>query len=555
MVLGKLHLIFILVFCVASSYGLAQNYTHADTVRGAINNNRNWWDATYYNLRVHVDIKNKQLEGTNEITFNLTDAFSNQGEKLSMQIDLQEPMVLDSAIILNNNLSFKRDANALLIDVPLQLLTGTNTIRLVYHGKPREAVNPPWDGGLIWKKDEKNRPFVSVACQGLGASVWYPCKDHQSDEPQDGASLTVICNQELQVIGNGNQKSILPSKQYLNCHETTWQVVNPINSYNLVFYIGNYVNFSEVYKGVKKDFICNYYVLDYELAKAQKQFKQTKSMLDAFEHWFGAFPWYSDGYKLVQSPHLGMEHQSAVAYGNKFANGYLGRDLSGTGVGELWDFILVHESGHEWWGNNVTSKDIADMWVHEGFTCYSETLFTDYNFGTESGNTYVQGLRKNIKNQYPMIGDYDVNKEPKGDIYYKGANLLHTIRTIINNDSTFRNLLKFIQVKYGKGTVTSKQIEADFCSYTGLNLVPIFNQYLRGINIPELHYKVKRGKAIVWFEHCNADFAMPIRFNIGNNTYKEILVNTQKSGFSVDCTKKVFKNNLNKNYYVTWEAN
>jgi aminopeptidase N len=331
-------------------------------------------------------------------------------------------------------LQFSCEGNTCLVQTGNELNGKMYRLDIVYHGVPRPAVNPPWDGGWIWKKDAKGRAWMTVACQGLGASVWFPCKDHQSDEPDEGASLTMVVPDTLVAVANGrltNQSSGKGLASY------TWQVENPINNYTIIPYIGKYVNFTDTLMGEKGKLDLSYWVLDYDLEKAKKQFTQVKPMLRAFEYWFGPYPFYEDSYKLVEAPHLGMEHQSAVAYGNKFMNGYMGGDLSGTGQGKWWDYIIVHESGHEWFANNITTNDIADMWVHEGFTDYSETLFIEYYKGKDSANVYLQGLRRNISNDKPIIGPYGVNQEGSGDMYFKGANMIHTIRQVINDEKTF----------------------------------------------------------------------------------------------------------------------
>ncbi|MFN2440834.1 MAG: M1 family aminopeptidase, partial [Chitinophagaceae bacterium] len=346
-----------------------------DSLRGTITKERAWWNVLKYDITVTPDFVNRSIKGKNEITF-----FDNGG--YTMQIDLQQPMKIDSAVMENRKIDFKRDGNVFWLYLrdstrTYRIKPGIKELTIYFHGIPRPALNAPWDGGWIWKKDDKGRPWMSVACQGLGASVWYPCKDHQSDEPDNGASITVNIPDTLVAVANGKLKS----KNLKNgLASYTWQVKNPINNYNIVPYIGKYVNYTEAFNGEKGKLNCSYWVLDYNLEKAKKQFEQVKPTLKAFEYWFGPYPFYEDDFKLVESPHLGMEHQSAVAYGNKFQNGYLGSDLSGTGQGLKWDFIIVHETGHEWFGNNITTKDIADMWVHEGFTNYSETLFMEYNF-------------------------------------------------------------------------------------------------------------------------------------------------------------------------------
>ena len=426
-----------------------------------------------------------------------------------MQIDLQEPMQLDAAIFQGKKLPAIREGNVYWITFPKPIEKGARiSLDLQFSGKPREAIRPPWDGGWIWKKDENGRPWMSVACQGLGASVWYPCKDHQSDEP-DSASLTMVVPDSLMAVGNGRLRTQLKQKNGKTAY--TWAVVNPINNYNIIPYIGKYVEFSETFSGEKGKLDCNYWVLDHDLAKAKEQFRQASQMLKCFEHWFGPYPFYEDGYKLVESPHLGMEHQSAVAYGNKFKNGYLGRDLSGTGWGLKWDFIIVHESGHEWFANNITTNDIADMWIHEGFTNYSETLFTTCEFGKEAGNDYVIGTRKLIQNDKPIIGYYGVNQEGSGDMYYKGGNLLHTVRQVINDDEKFRSILRGLNKTFYHKTVDSRDVEAYFTRESGKDLGKIFDQYLRTTQIPVLEYKMSASGVQYRWMNTIEGFNMPIK--------------------------------------------
>ncbi|MFY8090395.1 MAG: M1 family metallopeptidase, partial [Chitinophagaceae bacterium] len=478
--------------------------------RGSLNENRDWWDVLHYDIEVAPNIITKKIIGKTTIKALV---IKNSNNSIA-QIDLQQPLVLDS-VTLNNSaeLKFTQKDNVCLINLENEAKrlkqNDTFYLTLKYHGTPQIANNPPWDGGWIWKKDKLGRPFVSVACQGLGASSWYPCKDHQSDEPQYGATLHITVPDSLVAIGNGIQTQ---SQKHENSITYTWQVKNPINSYNIVPYIGKYVNFTDTFMGIKGKLDLSYWVLDYNLEKAQQQFSQVKQMLRAFEHWFGAYPFYEDGYKLVESPHLGMEHQSNIAYGNKFNNGYLGRDLSGTGWGLKWDFIIIHESGHEWFANNITTADIADMWVHEGFTCYSETLFTEYYYGKEAGNEYCKGLRKNIQNDKPIIGPYGVNKEGSGDMYYKAANMIHSIRHTMNDDEKFRKMLVEMNTKFYHSIVTTQQIENFINEFTGYNFNGTFNQYLRATTIPSLEYEINGRKLKFRYTNCIDEFDLPITF-------------------------------------------
>jgi aminopeptidase N len=436
-----------------------------------------------------------------------------------MQIDLQEPLVLDSVIYKDEKLPYERLKNVFFIQWPHTSHLPDDFITLYYHGKPREARRPPWDGGWIWSKDALSRPWMTVACQGLGASAWFPCKDHQSDEPDNGAVLKIIVPDTLQAIGNGR----LIKKEDLENNKTayTWKVTSPVNIYNIVPYIGKYVHWSDSLTGeTGKILTLDYWVLDYDLEKSKVQFnRDVKRMLTAFEYWFGPYPFYDDGYKLVESPHLGMEHQSAIAYGNHFLNGYLGRDLSGTGWGLKWDYIIIHESGHEWFANNISTKDIADMWVHEGFTMYSEVLFIEYYYGRKAADEYVKGLRLNISNNRPIIGFYGVNNEGSGDMYNKGANMIHTIRQVIHNDSLFRKIVRGLNKKYYHQTVDSKDIEKYMSEMSGVDLSAIFDQYLRTTMIPVLEYRTVKNTLQYRWQNVVPGFKMPLRLDNGKWIY------------------------------------
>lgn len=482
------------------------DFTRADTLRGSLTPERAWWDVTAYDLEVWFDFNSKSLSGRNIISYKTVSA-----PAAEMQVDLQVGLNIDSILYEGNHLRFRRDGNAYFVATPPGQHAGNpGSVTVYYSGIPRPAIRPPWDGGVIWSKDANGNPWITVACQGLGASVWFPCKDHQSDEP-DHTLLHIITPDSLVAVGNGRLKSTTPNMNGTTTY--TWEVVNPINSYNIIPYIGKYAHWHEAYTGEKGNLDCDYWVLDYNLEKAKKQFTQAAEMLRCFEHWFGPYPFYEDGFKLVETPHLGMEHQSAIAYGNRFGNGYLGNDLSESGWGLQWDFILVHESGHEWFGNSITTNDVADMWVHESFTNYSETLFTTCKFGTEAGNDYVIGTRKRIQNDVPVQGPFGVNKEGSGDMYYKGGNLVHLIRQIINNDSLFRAILRGLNKEFYHKTIDGRDLENYISKTAGIDLSKVFDQYLRTTQIPVLEYKIKGKKLSYRWTNVVNGFDMPVKVN------------------------------------------
>ena len=538
-------------FCINafSQLGDKKNvFTHADTLRGSNGIYRQKWDVLHYDITVEPDYNNKTIVGKNTMQF-----FDN-GAQL-MQIDLQEPMILDSVMDKGIPYKFRREKNVYWLEyrdssVMDKIKAGVHSLTFYFHGKPREAIHPPWDGGWIWKKDKNNNPWMTVACQGLGASVWYPCKDIQSDKPDSGATLQMIVPDSLVAIGNGR---LTDKKQMGNGKILyTYNVKNTINNYCIVPYIGKYINFSEKYLGLKGSLDMNYWVMDYNLEKAKKQFTDAPKMMKAFEYWFGPYPFYEDGYQLIEAPHLGMEHQSAVAYGNGFKMGYAGRDLSGTGEGLKWDFIIVHESGHEWFANSICTKDIADMWIHEGFTNYSETLFTEYYWGKNAGETYVEGIRKNILNDDPIIGPYGVNKEGSSDMYYKGANMIHLIRQITNDDKKFRDLLIALNKTFYHKTVTTIEIEEFISSFLKLDLQGIFDQYLRTTKIPLLQYKTDRKKVEYRWTDNVSNLVLPIKISLDTTGNIQQWITPSANWKKLKTGKrydgKTFT--VNKNFYV-----
>lgn len=508
-------IVFTCYFLLLSVFSISQVanrpvFTHADTLRGSNTAERAWWDVLHYDISVKPDYANKSIEGKTTITYKV---IKNNGRE-KMQIDLQEPLIIKK-ILFNNSqkLNYKREGNVFHVSVPKQVAGSQHKVTIEYEGKPKEAVRPPWDGGWIWAKDSLGRPWMSVTCEGLGASVWYPCKDIMSDEPDNGATLTIIAPKSLVAVGNGRLKSMSTTNE-LSTY--TWEVVNPINTYNIIPYIGKYVGWDDTLVGEKGKLDLSFWALDYDLSRAEKQFTQAKSVIHCMEYWFGPYPFYEDGYKLIQAPHLGMEHQSAVAYGNHFKNGYLGRDLSGSGWGLKWDFIIEHESAHEWFGNSITAKDVADMWIHEGFTSYSETLYTECLFGKEAGNEYNVGVRKAIENKYPVIGYYGVNySSPSTDMYYKGSNMLQTIRHIIKNDSLWRSILRGLNDTFYHKTVTTQEVENYISRKAGIDFSKVFDQYLRTTDIPELQYYYSGDKMKVYFRWANtvSGFNMPLHLH------------------------------------------
>jgi len=494
-------------------------YTHADTLRGSDGRGRSWWDVRHYDLYVKFDTLEKSITGRNQVFFKVINTPTD-----SMQIDLQSPMQLDSVVIVQSlrssvqsRAAIVNEGNVWWVKYPFHKLKTDSTYSLIayYHGTPRKAVNPPWDGGFSWKRDSTGKQWIAVSCQGLGASVWWPCKDAQWDEPEQGMKVTLDVPGNFSAISNGRLISQVSENGYT---QSTWETKNPINNYDVTFYIGDYIHWHDTLAGEKGTLDLDFWVLRYNEARARKQFAVVKQMIHCFEYWMGPYPFYEDGYKLVEAPYLGMEHQGAVAYGNNYQMGYLGYDRSMTGYGNAWDYIIIHESGHEWFGNNVTARDMADNWIHEGITSYSESLFTECIMGREKGMKYSRGLWHNIRNDKPVIGDYGVNEEGPGDIYEKGSAIMHMIRVMTNDDEKFRLMLRGLGKEFYHQTVTTKQVEDYISNKTGLNLKAFFNQYLRTTDIPQLEYYIKDDELSFKFNNTVEGFTLPLTIIAGETT-------------------------------------
>ncbi len=511
----KKQLIFFVLLTV-SFFGFSQGllsekekFNRQDTLRGSITPEREWWDLTYYHLDIDVNPNDKFISGKNTIQYEVLKPYQ------TMQIDLQSPMEITKVIQNGKELDVEHDGNAHFIQLnDKQNIGDINSVIVHYKGFPKEAKRAPWDGGFSWKKDNNGKHFIATSCQGLGASVWWPNKDHMYDEV-DSMLISVTNPKGLTNISNGRLRKLENKDDKVTSH---WFVDNPINNYGVNLNIGDYANFSEIYKGEKGNLDMNYWVLRDNLEKAKEHFKDAPKMMKAFEHWFGPYPFYEDSFKLVEVPYLGMEHQSSVTYGNQYKKGYLGRDLSSSGWGLKFDFIIIHESGHEWFANNITNKDAADMWIHEGFTAYSENLFLDYYYGKEASADYVIGTRANIRNDKPLIGPYNVNKEGSSDMYYKGANLLHTIRQIIEDDDLWRKILRGLNEEFYHQTVTTKQVEDYINNYSWTSLTSIFDQYLRSEKIPRLDYKFENDEFFYKWSNVIDGFDMPVKITLDNET-------------------------------------
>jgi aminopeptidase N len=516
-----------------------KTYTRQDTLRGKITDERAWWNLTHYDLDFELDVENKFIKGSNTITYRVLES------KNDMQIDLQPPLKITKVIQAGESLTFTQEGNAYFIQLKKDQIKGSsNKIEVFYEGNPKESPRAPWDGGFSWEEDANGKPLVFTSCQGEGASLWWPNKDHMYDEPDNGMTISVTVPEGLMAVANG--KLTATEKKDNGTTKYRWTVINPINNYGVALNVADYVHFSDPYNGMKGTLLCDYYVLPENLEKAEIHFKQAHLMLEAFEYWFGPYPFYEDSYKLVDG--VGMEHQSSVGYSGGYINGMKGSDYSGSGWGLKFDYLIIHESGHEWFANNITFKDMADMWVHEGFTTYSEALYVEYHFGKKAGEEYIKGLSHGINNDIPIIGDYDVNdKDYTGDIYNKGATVLHTLRQVINDDEKWRAILTGLNTEFYHKTVTTADVENHITQQSGLNLNTFFDQYLRTVQIPTLEYFFEDNKFAYRWINAVPGFDMPIKVKLDNNEQWINPTTNWKHEYTEETKKELI---IDSNFYV-----
>ena len=499
---------------IFSLSALSQEFTYSDSLRGNLSEFRSCYDVYYYDLDITVDdYQQKIINSYNNIHIKALSDFQ------TIQIDLFENLKIHSIQFEHKKLEFQRIHNAVFINFP-RIINENEKIsfKVLYSGKPRVAVNPPWDGGFSWEKDNNGNPWVGVSCQGLGASSWWPCKDHQSDEP-DSMKITSTVRYPLQVISNGKKKSdktFFSEELQSKANKSSWYVSYPINNYNVTLCIGDYKYFNDIHINNFDTLELDYYVLKYNYNKARDHFQQVNPMLECFEKYFGPYPFYKDGYTLIETPYLGMEHQSAIAYGNNYLPGYNGNKQFIAGLD--FDYIIVHETGHEWWGNSITTNDIADMWIHEGFCTYSEVLYVECIYGYDIMLKYVNNQKRSVRNDKPIIGPYNVNKKGSNDMYQKGSLMLHTLRSLIDNDSLWFSIIKGISEEFKYKIVDGIEIINYINEKVDLDLYYFFKQYLNNADIPIFEYKIQkngRGSTLLYRWNAINDFNMNIKVNIG----------------------------------------
>jgi len=516
----KALLCFLLCMVAAAGHIAAQDAAARCTDNPA----RSWWHAERYDIDISVDTATGYIRGEVRIGVSVTGIPAD-----SLQIDLAAPLQIKEAMYRQRlpdspgyakgraseeQCRIQKQGAAHYISGGFSRNKAGDTFELVivYEGQPTLAKHAPWDGGMVLDRDPGGKRWIGMACQGTGASVWFPCKDFQGAEP-DQVRLTIRdVPQGWAAIGNGKPAAGNGSRPG---GIWSWQVRNPINLYDISFYIGDYVHWSDTLHGEKGKLDLDYYVLRGNLAKAKRHFKVVKPMLRCFEEKLGPYPFYEDGYKLVEAPYLGMEHQSAVAYGNHYRMGYDGTDRSGTGVGMAFDFIIVHESGHEWFGNSITAYDKADTWVHEGLTTYAETIFAECLLGRYKAFAYQQGKKQKILNDRPVQGVYGQCDEGSGDHYDKAGFLIHMIRLLMDDDGRFYAMLREMNREFYHRIVTGKEIEQFISRYSGTDFTKVFDQYLRSTAIPQLEWRLQHGELAYRWTNCVPGFDMPVQVRAG----------------------------------------
>ena len=520
--------------------------TKQDTLNGSITPERIWWDIQHYDLNIKPDYINKTITGKNTIEYNIT---ANKHSDL-MQIDLVSPLKIDSVFQKNKKVDFIQKKNIWYLKLSQKQTSKKNKITIYYSGKPTESIKPPWDGGLVWAKDSLNRPWISVACQYKGASLWYPCKNTMYDEPDNGASISVTVPDSLIAISNGRLKNKIK-----NTDQTTtfhWEVKNPISHYAISFYVGKYENISQNYNGKEGKLKMDFWFLDYNRKKAEKHMiPEVNTTIKSLEYWYGPFPFYEDSFKMIDAPYIGMEHQSAIAYGGGYKRGTnkKGGDISNTGWGKKTDKTIVHEIAHEWFGNNITAIDIADRWIQEGFAGLAEELVIADIAGKQAGNEFMSGRFRTIKNDKPIIARYGINEDGSQDNYIKGWAILHMIKSIIEDDVKFQQILQGLNRHFYHKVVTTSEIENYINLKSGINFDYLFDQYLRTKNVPVLEYQIKNNELFYRYINCNENFAMPIKTNLTKEFWITPTTNWKSAELSPDNIERTVKVNLN--FYVT----
>jgi aminopeptidase N len=538
-------ILFVLAFRAVSHaqfYNAPVVFTHADTLRGALTPMRSNYDINYYHLDIKFDLAKKFISGSNQFKFTAVKSFSR------LQFDLFANLKVDHILYKGKEVPFQRDENAVFMTFPKIITAGTkDEFTVFYSGNPKIAKHAPWDGGVVFSEDSIGRPFVATACEAIGASVWWPNKDHLSDEV-DSMLISISVPNGLKNVSNGRLREVTDLKNGYTRFD--WFVGSPINNYNVAANIGDYTHFSDSYNGEAGKLSLDYWVLSYHKKRAERQFRENvATMLAVNEHWMGPYPFYKDGYKLVETPYPAMEHQSAIAYGG-FQKGGPPNELIGIEGGKKWDFIIIHESAHEWFGNNITAKDLGDLWIHEAFTTYLSTLFVEQQYGRQAGKDYIYGLRPGISNEAAIAGPYHVNKMGSGDMYAKGAVLLHMVRRIINDDEKWRQILRGLNTRFQYKTVDFDAVVNYITAESGISFGPVFNQYLKFKTLPILEFTTKNGRLNCrWIAEAK-DFSMPVMIKTKAGKYQPIIPSAKFEPIEIEgISSEDFEVDLS-NYYI-----
>ncbi len=520
-------------FLLVAAYSYGQQFTHADSLRGALRPARTCYDVTFYDLGVKVDPATQKIAGTNGIHFLALQDFNR------LQIDLFDNMQIDAVTYQGQPLAFNRDAHAVFVDFPTTVQAQTRGVfEVAFSGTPIAAANAPWDGGFVWKKDGAGKPYVGVACEGTGASLWWPCKDYLGDEP-DSMRITVTAPAGLMAVANGQLRSVKDLDAQWT--QSEWFVSYPINNYNVTVNIADYVHFADTFQNASGTHDLDYYVLRANEKKAKVQFAQVKPMMRAYEKHFGEYPFWRDGYALVETSYLGMEHQGAIAYGNNYQPGYLGMDP----LNLKFDYIIIHETGHEWWGNSVSCKDHAELWIHEGFCTYSEAVYVEELWDKETASRYLMNQRSNILNASAIVGPLDVNFNDwsGSDMYYKGAWMLHTLRNQVNDDALWWQTIYDFATAFRLKNTDTKEVIAWFSNKLGKDYGWLMREYLYHAKAPVLVYmaKPKGSKTQLKYkwEAGESDFHLSIPVKLDNGEKQMLTPTTSWQKITLPISDKV----------------
>ena len=484
-------------------------------------------DLTYYHLDIRVSPETKTIRGKVTVGFRML------SDDNRIQLDLNSDLSVDKIVLDSAELPFEREFNAVFIDNPDGFKVGKEySLDFHYSGAPKSSGR---FGGISFDEDPAGRPWIYTACEGPGSSYWWPSKDQWRDEVES-MDISVAVPNGLTDVSNGRYMG----KKDLGDGYTRWKwhVHYPINSYNVSINVAAYEHFSDRLGELTLD----YYALPEDLDRAKKQFAQAKPMMEAFQHYFGEYPFVKDGYKLVQVPYSGMEHQSAVTYGNGFTNGYHGKDWTGVGVSMKFDFIIIHESGHEWFGNAVTASDVCDMWIHEGWTTYLECMYVEKLFGYSDALKYINGYQGKVSNRRPIITDRGKHQGPPGDQYFKGALFLHTLRNVLRDDDKWWALVREVYDTFKYQSIETDDILKLFNKRFGMDLQPVFDQYLRHAQLPLLELIFDDAKHSVSYRWKTdvPGFDMPIR--VGERaTWQQISPTTEWQTLSTELGQERFE--------------